>query len=128
MENKRDDLEVIIAGYTKEIEELFNANPGFKSRIAERFIFEDYNAAELTQLFQLQIKTMKFVLSEDSLETASTLIKEAKEGNKVEGNGRWIRNFVGKIKKAQANRIINENSNDLYLITKDDIINGFKKM
>src|SRR5690606_25126935 len=84
MENHRDDLVVILAGYTNEIDRLLDANPGFKSRIANRFFFPDYNAAELFELFNLQINTNKFILTEGASLKAKQLIEEAKKENKVD--------------------------------------------
>lgn len=128
MENKGEDFVVILAGYTKEIEKLFNSNPGFKSRIAQRFKFEDYNSDELVELFKLRVASMDFVLESDAMELAATLIEKSKYENIVDGNGRWIRNLVDKIKMAQANRIINENSDELYLINSKDVKIGYHKM
>lgn len=128
MENKGEDFVVILAGYTKEIEELFNSNPGFKSRIAQRFKFKDYTSEELVELFKIRVSSMDFVLENDAMDLAATLIEKSKYENSVDGNGRWIRNLVDKIKMAQANRIIKQNSDELYLINSEDVKIGYHKM
>lgn len=128
MENNGEDTVVILAGYTNEIEELFKSNPGFKSRISQRFEFKDYNSNELIELFKMKIHSLGFILDFNTIDTVSSIIQTEKSKNKIDGNARWIRNFIDKIKKAQANRIVNEDSDELYLIKPEDIICGFKKM
>ncbi|MED2737292.1 AAA family ATPase [Bacillus toyonensis] len=123
------DLVVIFAGYTEKLEELYATNAGFPSRIAERFVFEDYNSEELYQLFKMRIKSAGFVISEEASERAYSLIQQARDNGLVsDGNGRWVRKFIDKIKMAQANRLINEGSTDLLKLELNDIENGFSKL
>ncbi|CAE7775904.1 spoVK, partial [Symbiodinium microadriaticum] len=57
MEDNRAHLIVILAGYTKEMDDFFNSNPGFRSRVPFSFSFEDYTCPELVQIGQLQLKS-----------------------------------------------------------------------
>ena len=56
MENNRDNLLVILAGYTREMEEFMDSNPGFRSRIRNKILFEDYSADEMVDIFKGMIK------------------------------------------------------------------------
>lgn len=123
------DLVVIFAGYTEKLEELYATNAGFQSRIAERFVFEDYNSEELYELFKIRIKSAGFEINEATSEKAYSLIQQARDNGLVSnGNGRWVRNFIDKIKMAQANRLINEGSTELLKLELSDIENGFSKL
>src|SRR5699024_2560131 len=100
---------------------LLESNPGFKSRISNRFKFKDYDANELYNIFLVMTEKQKFVLNDEAKGTVEELIKEAKENNKVDGNGRWVRNLFEKIKMAQAVRLMKEDSSDLQTLTQTDI-------
>lgn len=127
MENHKDELVVIIAGYPNEMEELINKNPGFKDRIAFKLDFPDYSAEELTEIFEKFCTTGGYGLTENCNEYIKSkleLILDNKDANF--GNGRFIRKFYERVKLAQAKRIIGEKSNDINLsvINKIDIEKG----
>jgi AAA+ superfamily predicted ATPase len=109
MENKRDDLVVILAGYSNEIEELLESNPGFKSRISNNFEFQDYSANELVDLLKMNITAQNLILTSEAESKITHYIFEEKQKNNVDGNGRWVRNVVDKLKKNQANRLAESN-------------------
>ncbi|EWM16531.1 ATPase [Kutzneria sp. 744] len=69
MENRRDDLVVIVAGYPKEMDEFMEANPGLRSRFANRVEFPDYSNEELAGIFRIMARGQGYELAED-LETA----------------------------------------------------------
>ncbi|WP_088363053.1 AAA family ATPase [Bacillus cereus] len=124
-----NDLVVIFAGYPEKLEELYATNAGFRSRIAETFLFEDYTSEELYQLFKIRIKAEGFEITESASDKANSLIRQAKDGGLVkDGNGRWVRKFIGKIKMAQANRLMNEGSNLLTKLELSDVEIGFSKL
>lgn len=105
MENKREDLVVILAGYTNEIDKLLETNPGFRSRISNHFIFPDYNADELVELLRMSLKEQRLVLTSSAEIKVIQYIENQHKNNQVDGNGRWVREFIDKLKKNQANRI-----------------------
>jgi stage V sporulation protein K len=109
MENKRDDLVVILAGYSNEIEELLESNPGFKSRISNNFEFQDYSANELVDLLKMNITAQNLILTSEAESKIIQYIFKEKQNNNVDGNGRWVRNVVDKLKKNQANRLAESN-------------------
>ena len=127
MDIHKHDLCVIFAGYKEEMLEFLNINPGLESRIPFKINFKDYSNDELLEIFNKMINDSKFYL-EEGLE--ELLLKHFEEARKYKnfGNARYIRNFVERLKIKQANRLIDENSNDLYKFTKEDIENTIKSM
>lgn len=122
MEDHRDNLCVILAGYSQDMEELLKSNTGFESRIAFKIDFPDYVDTELYQIFINMLKQEGFKLSRNCkqivLDYFNTEINNSKDNF---SNGRLVRNLTEKIKMEQANRIIKEKSNNLDLITTADV-------
>lgn len=122
MEDHRDNLCVILAGYSQEMEELLKSNTGFESRIAFKIDFPDYVDTELYQIFINMLKQEGFKLSRNCKPVVqdyfNTKINNSKDNF---SNGRLVRNLTEKIKMEQANRIIKEKSNNLDLITTADV-------
>lgn len=127
MDIHKHDLCVIFAGYKEEMLEFLAMNPGLESRVPFKINFKDYNNEELFGIFNNIIKDSNFYL-EAGLE--EILLKHFEEVRKYKnfGNGRYVRNFVEMLKIKQANRLIDENSNDLYMFAKEDIENTIKSM
>lgn len=128
MEDHRDELIVILAGYEEDMDHLINANPGFDSRISNVFHFPDYNAEELFSLFNLNLTSLKFIIGKEALNYANSAIEYYYGQGKINGNGRWVRNMVDRVKKIQANRLVKEGSVDYFSITKKDIELTFDKV
>ncbi len=123
MEDNRGNLCVIFAGYKKEMENLINMNSGFKDRIQFYIDFPDYTETELYEIFEQMTETEKFILDKGCKKVIIDYFKNEIQ-NKTEtfSNGRLARNFFEKIKFEQASRVKKENSNNLDLITKSDIV------
>ncbi|MBQ3408477.1 MAG: AAA family ATPase [Clostridia bacterium] len=119
MEDKRDNLCVILAGYTKEMQQLFEANSGFKSRIQFNIEFPNYTAEELYEIFKKMCKDEKYKLSSNVKEPLIELFEEARDQDNF-SNGRFVRNLFEKIKFEQASRAVNKNE-DTSLIKKADV-------
>ena len=92
MENSRDDLIVIMAGYPDEMKELMKLNPGLKSRVGKTIHFEDYTEAELIEIFKVMCKSEGFKLAEDAVPTLQECIVARKTG-RFFGNAREVRNI-----------------------------------
>lgn len=94
LEDYRNDLVVIVAGYTIPMEKFFESNPGLKSRFNIFIEFEDYDSNELECMFELICKKNNYVLSEESKSRVHQLIKDS-VANKEENfsNGRLVRNL-----------------------------------
>lgn len=122
MEDHRDNLCVILAGYSQEMEELLKSNTGFESRIAFKLDFPNYVETELYQIFINMLKQEGFKLSRNCKSIVQDYFNNEIINNKESfSNGRLVRNLTEKIKMEQANRIIKDKSNNLDLIVADDI-------
>lgn len=108
MENNREDIVVIFAGYPKEMEQFLERNPGLRSRIAFHVPFEDYSAGELYDIAKLIASQKGVMLSEN---TKDTLIPEFERVIEEPdfGNGRYVRNLIERAKMNQASRLIQMN-------------------
>ena len=125
MEDNRNRLVVILAGYTNEIKEFIESNPGLQSRFNRYIQFEDYNADELVLILKSLLKKSHYKIKRDAFEWISEYIRTKvmlKDENF--GNARFIRNTFEKIVQFQADRLARQNeisNNDLMIITIDDV-------
>lgn len=127
MEDCRDDLIVIVAGYEDRIETFIESNPGLRSRFNKYVHFEDYNVDDLEQIFFQQCNSYKYTLAQDAIPEARKYLELAdKHKGEDFANGRMVRNFFEKIIAQQASRVASLGANisleDMLLITKDDIL------
>lgn len=121
MENYRDNLVVIFAGYTKEMQAFLNANSGIVSRIGYTLDFKDYTEEELLKIFESMVKKSGFDVNQDALDEVIRVIKEYKD-TKNFGNARFIRNLYEKsVIKHAANTKGKKSKKILKTITKKDI-------
>lgn len=121
MENHRDNLVVIFAGYTKEMQDFLNANSGIVSRIGYTLEFDDYTADELIAIFKGMMKKSGFTVTEDAIEEVRKVINEYK-GTKNFGNARFVRSVYEKsIIKHASNTKNKKKKTILKTITKEDI-------
>ena len=121
MENYRDNLVVIFAGYTKEMQDFLNANSGIVSRIGYTLNFKDYTEGELIQIFNQMMTKAGFVVEKDAIEEVRKIIREY-QGTKNFGNARFIRNVYEKsIIKHASNTKGKKSKKILKTITKEDI-------
>ena len=111
MEDHRDDLMVIVAGYDEPMKKFIRSNPGLESRFNTYLHFPDYSKDELVQIFQSLCGKYGLVLSGEAQSAAEEYIgqMEAAKGENF-GNARDVRNFFEKILKRQATRIAAENN------------------
>lgn len=125
MEDNRNRLVVILAGYTNEIKEFIESNPGLQSRFNRYIQFEDYNADELVQILKNLLKKSHYKIKREAFEWISEYISSkvlAKDENF--GNARFIRNTFEKMVQYQADRLARQNNisnDDLMIITIDDV-------
>jgi len=117
MENHRDSVICIFAGYPKEMEKFLDKNPGLRSRIAFHVPFEDYNEDELCEITKYIAKQQGRKVSEDALNKLRKIFGSVKS-EKDFGNGRFCRNLIEKAKMAQSSRLIKM---DYDKVTKEDI-------
>ena len=120
MEDKRDSLCVILAGYSNEMEQMLRVNPGFESRIQFKINFPDYTEDELYEIFKGMAKEEKYKLSNNLKDLLIDYFGKEKKSENF-ANARCVRNLFEKVKFAQADRVVIENANDINLIKRCDI-------
>jgi probable Rubsico expression protein CbbX len=104
MENQRDDLVVILAGYGDRMDKFFRSNPGFRSRIAHHIDFPDYTDEELLRIAEILLGKQNYRLSDAAREALITYIA-ARKAQPLFANARSIRNALDRARLRQANRI-----------------------
>lgn len=104
MENQRDDLVVILAGYKDRMETFFRSNPGMSSRVAHHIDFPDYTAAELVAIATLMLQQMQYRLSVPAGEALREYI-EKRRAQPHFANARSIRNALDRARLRQASRL-----------------------
>ena len=111
MEDDRDRLVVILAGYTKDMKQFIDSNPGLQSRFNRYIEFPDYTAEELYQIFALNLKKYDYHVTDDAKAALQHFFEDAvahKDANF--GNGRFVRNTFEKVLENQANRLAPESN------------------
>ena len=110
MEDHREELCVILAGYTNEMERMLNVNPGFESRIQFVINFPDYTAEELYMIFKGLCKKEEYKIASNIKKYLVKYFEIAKKSKNF-SNARFVRSLFEKVKIEQANRVINEKEN-----------------
>jgi SpoVK/Ycf46/Vps4 family AAA+-type ATPase len=129
MEDYRDRLVVIIAGYKNEMQRFIDSNPGLQSRFNRYIDFPDYSPQELTDIFKMYMKKNQYTMDGDAeayLKTRLEIVVEKKDRNF--GNARYARNVLEKSIQAQANRLAGKTGltkEELSELTMDDLKEGF---
>ena len=111
MEDDRERLVVILAGYTKDMKQFIDSNPGLQSRFNRYIEFPDYTPDELYQIFTLNLKKYDYHITDDAKAALQHFFEEAvahKDANF--GNGRFVRNIFEKVLEHQANRLASESN------------------
>lgn len=125
MEDYRDRLVVIVAGYTGEMERFINSNPGLKSRFSRHFYFEDYEPQELIAMFEQQCQKYGFQLEPAAHKILlDKLIELYNKRDDSFGNGRLVRNIFERTVSQQANRLVkipNLSVEMMKMLLKEDI-------
>ena len=104
MENDRDDLVVIFAGYKDRMEQFFSSNPGLKSRVGNHVDFPDYPAGELLQIAELMLERLNYRFGEDA-RAAFAAYLERRMMQPFFANARSVRNAIGRARLRQASRL-----------------------
>lgn len=128
MEDHRNDLVVIVAGYTAEMEEFIDSNPGLASRFNRYIHFPDYTPAELLKIFLNFCTRHSYVLSESTHHGLETIFsREILVQRERFSNARYVRNLFEKVIEAQAQRVFampNASKSDLQAILVGDVQSG----
>ena len=106
MEDDRDRLVVVVAGYSKEMRDFLDANSGMRSRFNRYIHFPDYTADELTAMFEMRAKKNQFTLAPDLKEGLPKLMRKVtRHPDPQFGNGRYVRNLFEAAVERQAERL-----------------------
>lgn len=131
MEDHRDDLVVIVAGYTDLMDRFIHSNPGLESRFNRFLLFEDYTPDEMLDIFKMQCKKGCYQLSDGVEELVRDYITEENGDPETFGNARGVRNIFEHILVAQNNRLAameTVTKEDLMTLTQDDVLHARGKL
>ncbi len=107
MENQRDDLVVILAGYKDRMDRFFESNPGMSSRIAHHIDFPDYQPPELARIAELMLEKMQYRFDADAAKTFSDYL-ERRMRQPHFANARSVRNALDRARLRHASRLLHE--------------------
>ncbi|MFY2153680.1 AAA family ATPase [Mammaliicoccus sciuri] len=128
LEDYREDLVVIVAGYTDLMEQFFKSNPGLRSRFNTFIQFADYSVEELLEIFKVFCKRNDYLINDEALNKVENIIREQMNNNNEKfANGRFIRNLFDKVIMNQSKRLVKINEKVLTIenlmeIKEDDIL------
>ena len=105
MEDNRDDLVVIVAGYDGLMENFIHSNPGLESRFNRYLHFDDYSTDEMCDIFAMQLSKNKYTLDPDARAAVRSYIEAANTHSIAFGNARGVRNIFERTLVAQSNRL-----------------------
>ena len=125
MEDHRDDLVIIVAGYTDEMQRFLKANTGLYSRFNKFIQFSDYTEEELLRILQSMAEDAGFCFTEGAVDKIKVRLHAMNDASRREfGNARGIRNMFERLVSNQANRIIQyktQSIKDITVITEEDV-------
>jgi probable Rubsico expression protein CbbX len=119
MENQRDDLVVILAGYKEPMDKFYESNPGLSSRIANHIDFPDYTTKELLKIAKLMLEEQQYQLTPDAEIALEQYIQRRKE-KPLFANARSVKNALDRARMRQANRIFESRGQ---VLTKKELVN-----
>jgi probable Rubsico expression protein CbbX len=119
MENQRDQLVLILAGYKKPMDRFYESNPGLSSRIANHIDFPDYSVSELLEISTLMLQDQQYLLTNDAENALATYLEKRKE-KPLFANARSLRNALDRARMRQANRIFDTKGQ---ILTKKELVN-----
>ena len=129
MEDYRDRLVVIVAGYKDEMQRFIGSNPGLQSRFNRYIDFPDYTAGELVDIFKMYLKKNEYTLAPAAEAFAAEQFQAVIDrGDRNFGNARFARNVFEKSIQAQANRLAGQSNlskAQLTELTVDDLKHSF---
>lgn len=119
MENQRDELVVILAGYKEPMDKFYESNPGLSSRIANHIDFPDYSVDELLQIAKIMLDDQQYQLTPEAEVALGEYIRKRKE-KPLFANARSVKNALDRARMRQANRIFESRGE---ILTKKELVN-----
>ena len=119
MENQREDLVVILAGYKEPMDKFYESNPGLSSRIANHIDFPDYTTDELLKIAKMMLEEQQYQLTGEAEIALTDYISKRKE-KPLFANARSVKNALDRARMRQANRIFDSRGQ---VLTKKELVN-----
>ena len=119
MENQREDLVVILAGYKEPMDKFYESNPGLSSRIANHIDFPDYTVDELLKISKIMLEEQQYQLTTEAEEALVKYITIRKE-RPLFANARSVKNALDRARMRQANRVFDSRGQ---ILTKKELVN-----
>jgi len=118
MENQRDDIVIIFAGYKERMDAFYESNPGLSSRVANHVDFPDYTPEELVTIAKAMVEEQQYRLTDESTAVLLDYIRLRKDQPHF-ANARSVRNAIDRARMRQANRMFNAGNR---MLTKTDLV------
>ncbi len=131
MENNKDNLIIILAGYQDEMNYFLETNPGLRSRFPIHITFPDYTLDELMEIADLMLKQRQYVLAPLAREELYKILQNQTRKHEHSGNARLVRNLIERAMRHQAVRLVgrkNITRDDLMTINKEDLTEALEEI
>lgn len=134
MEDHKDNLILILAGYKHEMEHFVESNPGLRSRFPIHITFPDYTTHELMDIAKTMLDMRQYQLTSEAREQMRTLIKSRAHQHLNSGNARLVRNLIERSMRLQAVRLLGSqksyeiNKEDLMTIVEEDVLSAYDEL
>jgi stage V sporulation protein K len=125
MEDFKDNLVIILAGYKEEMDRFMETNPGLRSRFPIHINFPDYTTRELLSIADMMLNQREYRLTNGAREELRQVIESLCRLHRHNGNARMVRNLVERAMRVQAVRLVSlpeTGRDDLVLITREDMV------
>ena len=117
MEDHRDDIVIVVAGYDGLMDDFIHSNPGLESRFNRFLHFDDYTLDEMVAIFKMRCDSNKYILGEGAEEAVRSLIQQENENAVSFGNARGVRNLFEDVLVRQAGRLAKAENITVELLT-----------
>jgi len=124
MEDHKDEIILILAGYREEMERFIRSNPGLRSRFPIHITFPDYSVDELLSIADLMLRKRQYQLNDEARAQLSQLLKARAAREPIPSNARLVRNIIERCIRRQALRLVRQTDatrDELMLITRDEL-------
>lgn len=131
MENNKDNLIIILAGYQDEMNYFLETNPGLRSRFPIHITFPDYSIEDLMNIANLMLKQRQYLLASLAEDELSKIIEQQTKKHQHSGNARLVRNLIERAMRMQAVRLVNKKNisrQDLMTIQKEDLTQALEEI
>jgi len=129
MEDGRESLVLILAGYTDEMNWFMETNPGLRSRFPIHLSFPDYTTDQLLDIADKMLQQRQYIISSSAREELRLIVEKKSRSHQNNGNARLVRNIIERSMRRQAVRLIDKSDitrQDLMTITREDMLKAWE--